>query len=89
MKKRFKDENGNLTVFLSRLAELTYEEACEYYILGEIYMFENQEYLLTEVNEEAYIFTSPLGNKVCINTDRIGTFLPDVASQGNEIIRVE
>lgn len=89
MKKRFRDENGNLAVFLSRLAELTYEEACEYYILGEIYMFENQEYLLIEINEEAYIFTSPLGKKVCINADRIGMFHPDVASQGNEIKRVE
>lgn len=85
MKKRFREKNGNPTVFLRRF----YDEACEYYVLGEIYRFENQEYLLTEINEEAYVFTSPFGNKMYIDADRIGTFLPDIASTGSEIIKIE
>lgn len=89
MKKRFRDKNGNITVSLSRLEVLTYEEACKYYVLGELYAFDNQEYLLTEINEEVYVFTSPFGNKVSVDAKRIGAFLPDIALEGNEIIRVE
>lgn len=78
----------NLEDMLEDLSDDANEETCEYYVFGEIYMFENQEYLLTEINEEAYIFASSFGNTICINADRIGTFLSNVASGGNEITRI-
>lgn len=78
----------NLKNMLEDLSDDANEETCEYYVLGEIYMFENQEYLLTEIIEEAYIFASSFGNTICINADRIGTFPSNVASGGNEITRI-
>lgn len=91
MKKRFRDENEKLTKSISEIKEITKKEATEYYNVGSIYEYQNDldEYVLIEKNAEVAHFHSFSGKHLFIPVDSLGTFLPDVASYGDELIFIE
>ena len=93
MKKRFRDENGQLTVTLAELHKLTEKEGREYYQPGNIYLnkSDNRKYVYlqpTESDGELAHFMSVDGYNLFIPIANFGTFLPDVASDGMELVKV-
>lgn len=69
----------------------TAAEARDYYKIGSIYtsMENNREYVYTENDGLLAHFQSFEGYNLFIPLDSLGTFLPDVADEGNELIFVE
>lgn len=90
MKKRFRDENGNLTCTLQELYNITRHEADKYFQAGCIYLkaADQEEYILVNCEEELYFFHSFSGKKLFIPVENAGVFLPDIASEGMELILV-
>jgi hypothetical protein len=94
--KRFRDENGQLTIRVKEVAELTLDEANAYYINGEKYTYKDKVYtcyrfLDKDSNgdiQEVIKFTSSDGYNLFVVPERLGTWLPDVASEGLEITRL-
>lgn len=92
--RRYRDENGQLTVSLVSLAELTKDEGAEYYKTGEKYYFEcdNKEYECTGPRDEKDMLIRFVSdNGVCLSIPKVAleTFLPDVASEGMALVRKE
>lgn len=89
--KRYRDESGKLNMSVSEVAKLTAAEANEYYQIGGIYLYnaDHDEYVLTEKDDDIALFHSFSGRQIFISVDSLGTFLPDIASEGMELIRVE
>lgn len=93
--KRFRDENGRLLFPISTVAELTRAEADEYYRDGEWYTHQGKLYQLRRFTDmdahgctvEMATLTSYDGCTLFLCPERLGTFLPDVASAGCEIVR--
>ena len=93
--KRFRDENGRLLFPISTVAELTRSEADEYYQDGAWYTHQGKLYQLRRfTNTDAHgtavdmaTLTSADGCTLFLVPERLGTFLPDVASDGLEIVR--
>ncbi len=86
--KRYRDENGRLLMNLQEIKEATLEEGRSYYKKGHIYKNKDIEYVLIEVGP-LYWFQSFEGYNLFITADSIGTYLPDVASDGLELILIE
>lgn len=91
---RYRNENGQLTVSLAELAELTKTEGAAYYQVGEKYYFEcdEKEYECTGSCDETDMlmrFISADGVGLGIPKVALGTFLPDVASEGMALVRKE
>lgn len=85
-------EGTQLAVTLAELAELTRDRADEYYTDGEIYVFQGQRYLLDRPDDWSHVATFyGLDGQRSLSTGvhELGTFLPDVASDGLEITRWE
>lgn len=93
--KRYRDAAGRLTMTTDQLAAETLAEAREYYQDGGRYIFQGRAYTLRR-----YTSTDAHGNAVEIaqfvgidgynlftEPNCLGTFLPDVASDGLEITR--
>lgn len=94
MKKRFRDENGQLTMSIEEIARATFSEAMDYYRAGSIYLNkeDEEEYVLlmwTPGSGELAHFQSFGNRNLFIPYERLGTFLPDVADEGNELIKVD
>lgn len=91
MKKRFRDSNGKITKSITEIKEITKDEASKYYTVGSIYEYKNDfdEYVLIEKGTELAHFHSFSGKHLFIPVDSLGTFLPDVASQGDELTFIE
>ena len=91
MKKRYRDNNGQLTISLAELKKATKDEASTYFQIGGIYLSasENDEYVYTEKDEQLAHFQSFSGKNLFIPVDSLGTYLPDVASVGMELVLVE
>lgn len=91
MKKRFRDENGKLTMSIEKIEKETATEASSYYRYGEIYLYKGNEfvYLLPVPGSESLAhFQSFDGFNLYIPPESLGTFLPDVASEGSELTLV-
>lgn len=91
MTKRYRDERGQFTMSVKQIAKETAAEAARYYQIGGIYLSaENgKEYVYISTDEVLGHFQSFDGRNLFIPTDRLGTFLPDVASEGMELLFVE
>lgn len=88
--KRFRDENGNLTINTKELAQATLKEAEEYYQDGELYRYKNKKYILvksldTNGKVDKVELFSDNGEKITLINEKMETFLPNVASYGLEI----
>lgn len=90
--KRYRDAEGKLTVSLEELKQITRDEAADYYRPGKLYRYtadgEYYVYLSPIAPEEIVHFESLSGKELFIPRDSLGTFLPDVASDGNELTLV-
>lgn len=92
--KRYRNENGQLTMTLDQIKKETAAEAASYYRPGSIYQSaaDGREYvylLPVPGDGELAHFQSFDGYNLFIPVDSLGTFLPDVASDGIELIFVE
>lgn len=91
---RYRNEKGQLAMSIEEVKRETATEAIEYYKPGSIYLnnADGREYvyLISESeNGKLAHFQSFDGYNLFIPIDSLGTFLPDVASVGNELIFVE
>jgi hypothetical protein len=95
--KRFRDENGQLTIRVNEVARLTLDEANAYYINGEQYTHQDKIYTCFRFFDkdsngdiqECIKFTSADGYNIFLIPEMLGTWLPDVASEGLEITRLK
>ena len=85
--KRFRDENGKLTEKVEEIAKKTFAEARNYYINGDRY--ENNGKIYTfKITEENMLFEGKDGEKLFVAPELMGTYLPDVASEGSAFVKV-
>ena len=89
--KRFRNVTGQLTESIKSIAEKTLSEAMDYYRIGHIYLYkeDNREYVLIDLDNVLAQFQSFDGYNLFIPVASLGTFLPDVADEGRELIFVE
>lgn len=93
--KRYRDAAGRLTMTIDEISAETLEEANAYYQDGEWYIYQGIAYTLRRYTStdahgdavEVTQFTSADGYNLFTDPARLGTFLPDVASDGQEITR--
>ena len=93
--KRYRDNAGRLTMTIDQIAAATLNEANAYYQDGVRYIYEGRIYTLRRYTDkdahenavEVAQFTSADGYNLFTDPARLGTFLPDVASEGQEITR--
>lgn len=96
MVKRYRDPEGRLTVRLDELERLTREEGAAYYVEGGRYMEQGRVYTLhyeshTGQDGTPYTlahFLSESGYSLYCDPENLGTFLPDIASEGLEIVKI-
>ncbi len=85
--RRFRDENGKLTEKVEEIAKKTLAEARNYYINGDRY--ENNGRIYTfRVTEENMLFEGTDGEKIFVVPELMGTYLPDIASEGSSFVKV-
>ena len=93
--KRFRDEDGRLTMSIDAIAKETADEARKYYRNGGRYIYQGAAYSLRrfidrnahgEIVEVAQ-FVGVNGKQLFVPPERLGTFLPSVASDGLEITK--
>ncbi len=89
--KRYRNEKGELTRGIKEIKKETFAEAKKYYRLGGIYFnnADSREYVLIENDKILAHFKSFEGHNLFIPLERLGTFLPDIATGGKELIFVE
>lgn len=93
--KRYRDAAGRLTMTTDQLAAATLAEAREYYQDGGRYIYEGRAYTLRRYTDrdahgnavEIAQFVGIGGYNLFIAPARLGTFLPGVASDGQEIAK--
>lgn len=93
--KRYRDAAGRLTMTTDQLAAATLAEAREYYQDGGRYIFQGRAYTLRRYTDkdahgsavEIAQFVGIGGYNLFIAPARLGTFLPGVASDGQEIAK--
>lgn len=81
MKKRYRDESGQLVESLENIKKETAADAAEYYQIGAIYKYayDGLEYVYLESDDCLAHFQSFDGYNLFIPIDALGSFLPDVA----------
>lgn len=85
--RRFRDEDGKLTEKVEEIAKKTLPEARNYYINGDRY--ENNGKIYTfRVTEENMLFEGKNGEKLFVAPEMMGTYLPDIASEGSAFVKV-
>ena len=92
--KRYRDERGNLIKGIEQIKKEVQAEVMEYYKPGSIYLYKKEEreyvYCIPEPGDvELAHFQSFDGYNLFIPVENLGTFLPDVASEGMELVFVE
>lgn len=89
--KRYRNAKGELTRSIKEIEKETLAEARKYYRLGGIYLnnADKREYVLIENDEILARFKSFEGYNLFIPVASLGTFLPDVATKGEELLLVE
>lgn len=93
--KRYRDAAGRLTMTIDQIAAATLDEANAYYQDGEQYIYEGRAYTLRRYTDkdahgnavEIAQFVGVDGYNLFTDPARLGTFLPGVASDGQEITR--
>lgn len=93
--KRYRDAAGRLTMTIDDIAAATLDEANAYYQDGGRYIYEGRTYILRRYTDkdahgnsvEVAQFVGIDGYNLFTDPARLGTFLPDVASDGQEITR--
>lgn len=74
---------------IEELKKATRSEAADYYRPGKLYLYaadgEYYVYLSPVTPEEIAHFESFSGKKLSVPLESLGTFLPDVAADGNEL----
>lgn len=92
MEKRFRTSAGKLSCTLAELKEKTMSEAFEYYVPGRLYVYRGKTYILDnlELTGKCAVFinVSHDDDRFLVASSGLGTFLPDVASDGEEISRL-
>ena len=88
--KRYRDENGQLTLSIDQIKKETAAEAAKYYHVGGLYFnfADFREYVMIEAGTLTH-FQSFDGYNLFIPSDSLGTFLPDVATEGAELVATE
>lgn len=88
--KRFRNENGKLAMPINEINKITYEEARKYFTVGSIFMdmSDGQKYVLCPTQGETADFCTATGKTLIIPLESLGSFLPDVASDGMELIKI-
>lgn len=86
MRKRFRDTKGRLTASPGDIARVTSQEAADYYHSGALYLYQGREYTY---DPDQACFHSFDGYRLFVAPETLGTFLPDVASEGSEIAFLE
>lgn len=91
---RFRDDSGCLTMSWIEVAMQTREEGEAYYKEGEDYFFECDHKIYTctgtqDSESKMLSFTRNDGGVMWIPKVNCGTFLPDVASKGCAMVKVE
>lgn len=78
MKKRYRDESGQLVESLEEIKKETAPEATQYYQIGMIYQYavDGREYVYLENDDCLAYFQSFDGYNLFIPVDSLGTFLP-------------
>lgn len=85
-KKRFRNRKGSLNISVDELAEKTAPEVKNYYVDGEVYVHANKIYLCRlEENNAKFVGEE---NSITVPLKSLGTFLPDIASDGQGIHRL-
>lgn len=97
--KRFRDENGKLNNSIEEIVKQTQDEADEYYKNGEKYMIEGEvkPFICTRWQEngdnhirfDACYETKTGTNHLYCAQEKMGTFLPDVATNNSAIIKLD
>lgn len=89
--KKYRDGNGRITKSLEQIKVETAAEAATYYRTGGLYFnfADSREYVYIEICETLAHFQSFDGYNLFIPVDSLGTFLPDVASDGAELVATE
>lgn len=89
--KRYRNAKGELTRSIKEIEKETLAEARKYYRLGSIYFnnADKREYVLIENDKMLAHFKSFEGYNLFIPVASLGTFLPDVATTGEELLLVE
>ena len=93
--KRYRDTAGQLTMTIDQIAAATLDEATAYYQDGGRYIYEGRAYTLRRYTDkdahgdavEIAQFVGLDGCNLFTDPARLGTFLPNVASEGQEITR--
>lgn len=87
--KRYRDAKGQLTASLDKVKRETAAEAAKYYHVGGIYFYfeDFREYVMIGSGPLAH-FQSSDGYNLFIPSDSLGTLLPDVASNGAELVKI-
>ena len=86
-KLRFRDDKGSLKMSVEKLCEITKPEADNYYIDGDVYEYQGKRYTFFKTDREA-MFLADDGTEMYCDANQLGTFLPDVASEGMAVTRV-
>ena len=85
--RRFRDENGQLTLAIEEIAKNTMPEANDYYIDGDRYENNGKVYTFRKQGDDMF-FESAYGKKHCVDPNNLGIFLPDVASAEESFSRL-
>ena len=85
--RRFRDEHGKLNEPVEEIAKKTLLEARNYYINGDKYENNGKMYTF-RVTEQNLYFEGKDGEKLFVAPELMGTFLPDVATEGNSFVKV-
>lgn len=96
VEKRFRDKSGLLTVSTTDLHDMTRDEANAYYVSGNLYVADCTVFeCIREMQKtsdgdmiDTIRFESGDRSMYCI-PENMGSFLPDVASSGSEIIALD
>lgn len=89
--KRYRDRNGRLAASIETIAKETAAEAAKYYTIGDSYIYAegSEVYVYTENDGILAHFYAGGYKNLFIPVDRLGTFLPGVASDDLELVKLE
>ena len=88
VEKRFRDQKGILNRPFQEVCRLTRAEADEYYLSGQWYSIKGREYQCIRYQNSIKFIERDEKFVISCNPEAMGSFLPDVASPGMEIIKI-
>lgn len=86
--KRFRDSSGRLAIPVLEVFRKTAAEAAEYYRPGRKYLHRGRVYTLLEISPYCHFRSDDGYENFGPTVDCMGVFLPDVASEGSEIVLI-